>query len=92
MRLGDVGKRPNAKKGHAMEFGRYLQTIRMKEKEIIGHTSLKRVDIISIARRAVAKNKTNDQTWLAEQIRVHVNKSNAHASHHAKPKIFILPK
>ena len=80
------------KKGYAMEFGRYLQTIRIKEKELLGHTSLKRVDIISIARKAVAKNKTNDHSWLAEQIRLHVNKSINQTTNKVKPTLFILPK
>lgn len=75
-----------------MEFGRYLQTIRMKEKEIIGQTSLKRVDIITIARKAVAKNKTQDHAWLAEQIRVRVNNANVAAKHQDKPKLYMIPK
>ena len=55
-----------------MEFGKYLQMIRTKEKEIWGYTTLKRVDIISIARQAVAKNKTQDHAWLLEKIQTYV--------------------
>lgn len=75
-----------------MEFGSYLQTIRMKEKEILGQTSLKRVDLIAIARNAVAKNKTQDHAWLAEQIQVRVNKSIIPALKQAKPKLHAAAK